>query len=436
MKRLVFRLVRLLIIVICIETFSYGMMFLVDGKPPSLTAIREEKDKIIAFKADPFILAQRDLGVARHNYLNNLHTHPYFGFTLDSKTMLWNLDRWIPLTRDWRNNLRKDKGKLLYDVAGTGTDDGLYLVGITGGSVAGHLYDKGRKALLDELDGCDALMGKRLEFVNMTVHGYKEPQQLMVLNYYLALGGHLDILINLDGFNEVTLPISENVKMDVNPFFPRSWFFLSQGLSDRRTLVAVAEMTRLLERTQALAALTNVTPLRQSRTMALIWRLSVLNAGNRIARIQSDLQNADVAENLGNELTYPEIYSIIGEECEQVWKNCSELLNALCREKGIRYYHFLQPNQYVPGSKPMSQQELEEAMGGTTFRELVGAGYPGLRAKGRELAAEGIRFHDLTMVFEDVTETLYCDSCCHFNELGNEILGRHIGKVIVADLRD
>lgn len=436
MKKFVFRLVRLLIIVICIEAFSYGMMFLVDGKPASLATIREEKDKIIAFKADPFILAQRDLGVARHTFLSDLHTHPYFGFTLDSKTQFLNLERWIPITRDWETVLRKDKVELPYPLSQTGPENALFMIGITGGSVAGHFFEKGRKTLLDELGRCEALKGKRFEFVNMTVHGYKEPQQLMVLNYYLAMGGHLDMLINLDGFNEVTLPISENVVMNVNPFYPRSWFFLSQGLSDRRTLVAVAEMTRLLERTQALAAFTDVSPMKQSWTMALIWRLCVLNAGNRISRIHADLQSDNEADNPWDGRTYTDIYGIVGEECEQLWMNCSELMNALCRDKGICYYHFLQPNQYVPGSKPMSRQELQEAMNSDTFRELVEAGYPGLRTRGQELAAQGVRFHDLTMVFDDVTETLYYDGCCHFNQAGNEILGHEIGRIIVADLCD
>lgn len=29
---------------------------------------------------------------------------------------------------------------------------------------------------------------------------------------------------------------------------------------------------------------------------------------------------------------------------------------------------------------------------------------------------------DLTELFKDVTETVYSDSCCHFNERGNELI--------------
>src|SRR5207302_11326891 len=31
------------------------------------------------------------------------------------------------------------------------------------------------------------------------------------------------------------------------------------------------------------------------------------------------------------------------------WEQCSQLIHQICEARGIRYYHFLQPNQYVPG---------------------------------------------------------------------------------------
>jgi hypothetical protein len=47
--------------------------------------------------------------------------------------------------------------------------------------------------------------------VKATIGGYKQPQQLMALNWFMALGGEFDIVINLDGFNDVALPALENV---------------------------------------------------------------------------------------------------------------------------------------------------------------------------------------------------------------------------------
>ena len=47
-----------------------------------------------------------------------------------------------------------------------------------------------------------------------------------------------------------------------------------------------------------------------------------------------------------------------------------------------------------------------------------------------ELAAAGVHFFDATSVFADVEETLYRDDCCHFNGLGNDILGSAVAEFI------
>src|SRR4030095_13628597 len=35
--------------------------------------------------------------------------------------------------------------------------------------------------------------------------GYKQPQQLLVLSYFLSIGQTFDLVLNIDGFNEVAL---------------------------------------------------------------------------------------------------------------------------------------------------------------------------------------------------------------------------------------
>jgi hypothetical protein len=46
----------------------------------------------------------------------------------------------------------------------------------------------------------------------------------------------------------------------------------------------------------------------------------------------------------------------------EAWKNSSIQMNALSDVAGIKYYHFLQPNQYVKDSKPMTEQERKIAI--------------------------------------------------------------------------
>ena len=44
-----------------------------------------------------------------------------------------------------------------------------------------------------------------------------------------------------------------------------------------------------------------------------------------------------------------------------LWKQSSLQMKHLCDAGGIRYAHFLQPNQYIEGSKPMTAAERKIA---------------------------------------------------------------------------
>lgn len=68
------------------------------------------------------------------------------------------------------------------------------------------------------------------------------------------------------------------------------------------------------------------------------------------------------------------------------------------------------------------------------YREPVRLGYPYLIAAGSELVAAGVRFHDATYLFSTVDATVYFDTCCHFNQDGNELLARRIADAIRRDL--
>jgi len=111
-------------------------------------------------------------------------------------------------------------------------------------------------------------------------------------------------------------------------------------------------------------------------------------------------------------------------------------MRALCEANRVRFHHVLQPNQYVPGSKAFAPGERELAWRpGKPMRPHVEKGYPLLRDAGRELREAGVRFHDLTQVFAEVSDPVYIDDCCHFGQRGTELLADAIGQAILADER-
>ena len=58
-------------------------------------------------------------------------------------------------------------------------------------------------AFVDAIRAIPRFAGKQIWVVSFALGGYKQPQQLMVLAYYLSLGQPLDVVVNVDGFNEI-----------------------------------------------------------------------------------------------------------------------------------------------------------------------------------------------------------------------------------------
>ena len=118
-----------------------------------------------------------------------------------------------------------------------------------------------------------------------------------------------------------------------------------------------------------------------------------------------------------------------------IWQRSSLQLHHQCQANGIRYYHFLQPNQYVAGSKELNSEERRQAFDEHhAYRLGVEKGYPLLVAAGQNLVQEGVQFRDLTHVFSDIGDTVYRDTCCHLNQRGDEILATNIARAILADV--
>src|SRR4029077_7481954 len=61
----------------------------------------------------------------------------------------------------------------------------------------------------------------------------------------------------------------------------------------------------------------------------------------------------------GPPITFPDDDTMYREFTE-VWGRSSLQRAILCRALGITYVHFLQPNQYLPGSKTLTEEELKD----------------------------------------------------------------------------
>jgi hypothetical protein len=111
------------------------------------------------------------------------------------------------------------------------------IVAFFGGSVAGGiaLAAQENDKLAALLRDAPRFQGRKIRVLNFAVGGHKQPQQLMILAYYLSLGQAFDAVINIDGFNEIVFgPANAEKGVAVGYPNPYQWLSLVSFLSDHR----------------------------------------------------------------------------------------------------------------------------------------------------------------------------------------------------------
>lgn len=308
------------------------------------------------------------------------------------------------------------------------------IVGILGGSVARQLSLNATDLLAEELSPSPAFAGKTFQFVRLANNGYKQPQQLMTINYLLTLGAEFDIIINLDGVNEAALPGADNVPFGVFSAYPRDWGKLVAGTTSPEFVRRSGYLSHLRQEQRNVAIWYDRIPWRYSPTAQMVCSARL----NRFEQMIT-AQLGEMSKFSEKELTYcssgpPEHFdkeSDLYEHCAQIWFRSSVMLHQLCTSRGIRYFHFLQPNQYLQGSKPIGAVEAAIALDEKSpMCHGVRAGLPLMQAKASELEAAGVEFTDLTKVFAEHPEPIYKDACCHVKLEGDLILAKAIAARI------
>ncbi len=316
-----------------------------------------------------------------------------------------------------------------------------YVVGIFGGSVASNLVTIGGATLRDRIVDQSSEPDREVAVLNFASGGYKQPQQLSALMQASLLGVRFDVIINLDGYNEVVFGAA-NAKRRHHPIFPSiKHYGLRLDLArdsiaplQREKLGAMHRERRLAGETRSRAAAAPAL-LRQSQLYRVVVGVKMRRHLRRATELESQAQEMTALE--GSETPIAELPDpCLGKRdgCWQliadIWERGSLTMDRLARGMGAQYLHVLQPSQYIEGSKPLSQVELRYAYKDDQVARNLRSGYAHLRQRGQQLRNHGVEFHDLTMVFADYDKTLYRDSCCHLNARGNEILAAAVAELL------
>ena len=297
---------------------------------------------------------------------------------------------------------------------------------LLGGSVAGIFGRLGGERLIANLEASPVLAGRKVDLMQYGRGGFKQPQHLLRTAQLFAFGVKPDLVINLDGFNEVALG-ANNISAKMFPGYPSfsHWLPLVSSSDDRGELIdAYAEVRAASRRYEAALDELLTSPLRRSAAFALLET-------RRIARLQAAQGKA--RETYFSMIESAELEpSLLGPEYEgsrqeavqlaaRLWMEASIQLKRLCEANDTAYLQILQPTLWDKGAKPVTALEREKCELPKHWESGVFYGYPMLRQGGKLLSNQGVDFVDASRIFAEVEDTLYYDAC-HFGKKGNEML--------------
>lgn len=366
-------------------------------------------------------------GPARHRARVQaaLVPHPFLGLTVDPTA--------DPAVRAavLGDPLAVDEHGLLASPRVTPSD---VVVAIVGGSMSVDACLDGAEAIARALRSVPDMAAKTFGFRCLGHGGFKQPQALQTIAYLMALGQRLDAVVLLDGFNDVAVTYDE-VRRGSFVAYPRDWGLLVAAAFDPARAKRIARIGALEEARVNWAQRFDASPLGATATLSLV-RMAV---DRQLERALQQTRR-DLAELPAGAWGYRELGpgrplddQEVVERSVALWFNASRALAALCAGAGLRYHHFLQPNQYDRGSKPLAVEERARSYReDSPYRVPVELAYPRLRAAGVELTRQGVPFTDLSRIFESEPRPLYDDDCCHLSPTGNAALGEAIGRTLAA----
>jgi hypothetical protein len=367
--------------------------------------------------------------------------HPYFGVTHLPGTP-FDIPEALRTSPAAPSRLRTNNFGFVspHDYPFSRTRDSQFLVGLFGGSVGLWFCQVGAPRLVEQLGRHPFFRGREVVPLCFSHEGYKQPQQTLVLAYFLSRGQALDLAVNLDGFNDVALgalndergfdasmPSVQHLDPLVNlvnhsTLTPQKLESLAAIFRDRGRLV---DLTARLGATR-LASVHAALDWRYERTLARYTR----ELGRFVALPSNPPANPLV------QVTPPvarrDRPALFGDIAAQ-WAQSSLLMHEMLAARGAVYVHVLQPNQYFSARRFSAEEASTALSDASPYKRSVEEGYPLLVAAGRsELQAKRVRFFDATRALDAEPAPVYMDNCCHYTRAGNDVLADFIAASILG----
>ncbi|MEG4624036.1 hypothetical protein Q5691_06965 [Microcoleus sp. w1-18aA5] len=337
----------------------------------------------------------------------------------------------------------------LYEYPFIKTNKNQVIIGFFGGSVANNFAvdEYVNRRLSNKLKTYSEFANKEIIVLNFGNGGYKQPQQLLILNYFLALGQELDLVINIDGFNEVALSNLNN-KAQVEIGMPSVQHIQPlTGLANNNlspeamsSIVQINENKKQLKagidklQTCQLALCHAVTSL-QVKQLVNNYQQAVVKYDSQVKQSNPDTANSGIVYIPKADFVLQD--AVAFDKMASMWYQSSIGMNQILSSRKIKYFHFIQPNQYYPTKRAFTAKENEIAIDQKSpYIEGVKKGYPVLLSKVDDLQKAGVNVFSAVNILDNTKETVYKDACCHYNSVGDEVLANYVSSSIIKVVRE
>jgi hypothetical protein len=365
--------------------------------------------------------------------------HPFFGYVLKQGA--------FP-NEKLKLKVNKEGFYSLYEYPFIKTNKNQFIVGIFGGSVANNFAvdEYVNQRLSKKLQSYPEFADREIVVLNFGNGGYKQPQQLLILNYFLALGQELDLVINIDGFNEVALSnLNNKAQLDIGMPSVQHIQPLTSLANNNLSPEAMSSIVQINENKKQLKvgidklqtcqlALCHAVTSLQVKQLVNNYQQAIVKYEAQVKQSNSDTANSGI-------VYIPKADSVLQDapafdKIASLWYESSIAMNQILSSKKIKYFHFIQPNQYYPTKRVFTAKEKEIAISkDSPYIEGVTKGYPVLLSKVDDLQKAGVNVFSAVNILDNTKETVYKDACCHYNAAGGDIFTEYISSSIIKVVR-
>lgn len=308
-----------------------------------------------------------------------------------------------------------------------------FVIAIFGGSVAQWFALQGADELKRMLrERFHELKDKRIVVLNLAQGGYKQPQQALLLSYLAVQGQLMDIVVNIDGFNEIALTRS-NQKKNVHESFPNAAALLplvkliDSNLAQQSELILLAKSASLR------------TKFERYETASHNARLASVGALLQLYANFVDKEYGHVIEQIDQFQFNTKDQSIVhiqpsskasNRELVFQWQRSVAQMQAIANLIGAKFISIVQPNQYYTKHEFSDEEKKIAWNSASPYRKPIEEQYPILESSIDVLRESGVTIESAIDIFDLEQRAVFGDSCCHFNQLGNVILAEFIANKI------